>query len=163
GDLNSVDGGAQARDHTDEADRSAHPDGRERAVQVLAADHLDHVIDAATACQGEDLLLPGRHPFVVDGAHGAHAPGFFELLVATRKDDRLTTQGVDELHGEDRHAAGPLDEDVVAALDAAATTDRVPGRHGRIGERRRLHVPQMTGNPHDGLLVEDPVLRQNAV
>ncbi len=68
------------------------------------------MIDAAAAIERDRRFVPFRRGPVVDAVRGAERLGARKLLVARRYDDRDDASSVRELQGEDRDAAGALQE-----------------------------------------------------
>ncbi len=154
---------AGARKHTNQADRSAAPNGFQRPAKRPRAADLDDVVHTDAARQFTNALVPlGRCP-VVHRPERAEPSCPLELLVARRRDDHASPRHHGKLQREDRHATRPEHEHRVARLDPTLRHQRVPRRQRGARKRCRLFVRQVLGNRDDAVLGQRHVLGKHTV
>ncbi len=108
------------------------------AGDIIAADHVEHDVDAASA---RDLLDPGDEilALVVDRMIGAMGEAGSDLVIAARRHDHRDAEQVAQ---RNRHRADPagaaMDQRGVAFAGIAALEQIGPHGEQRFGHRRRL-------------------------
>ena len=93
---------------------------------------------------------------------GTQLEGTCQFLVAARGRDHARAGQPCELEREERDAAGPLDQDRVARLDAAALDQGVPGRHARARQGGGFLEAEMSGDRNEPVLGQHGLLGQQA-
>jgi hypothetical protein len=139
------------------------PERAERLAEDVAADHLEHHVDALAAVgldqPRRQSVGVGRHRLV-----GAQLERQRALLVRGRRCDHTGARAARELDGERPDAARRgVHDDRLPRLDAAACADQVPGGHALHGERERGAIVHAVGHRPAQRLVRDRVLRVPAV
>ncbi len=137
-----VDLDAAAAQERDDDEPSLEREAAEIALDVVAADDVEHEVDAALARDAghlrDKILLP-----VVDRVVGPERAAERRLLVVA---DRRDHRGVDLLCELDRghaDAARPaVDEDGLPALQSTAVEQVVPDGEVRLGQARGLELGQ---------------------
>ena len=105
-------------------------------LDVVAADHVEDDVDARLAGDARDL---GDEVFgpVVDRVIGAERPAKRRLVVASRRRQHRRAELLRELDRGEADAAGAaVDEQLLAALQAAAIDDVVPDGEVVFGQAR---------------------------
>src|ERR1700744_2700995 len=152
----------ETAEHTDYRDSATHAGRVQRLRQGSGPTDVDDQVGAPYGGQLLDLVLPGGRVAVVDEMCCTQTRSDLEFVVRGRCQDHSGTQRAGQLHGEQRHPAGPLGNHDVALADAGFL-HRASSRHRGTRNRGGFDIAEMVRRGHQAGDIGHAVLLQPTV
>ena len=156
--------GLGTTEEANEGDDTLVLDGLEGLAHGILTTDLDDVVNTLLV---DSQLAGGLTPVlvlaVVDDVVGAELLEGLHLLLGGGGGDDASAGRLGELKGEERDAAGALDENGLAGLEGLEAVEGVPRGQSGAGKGGGLDVGKVGGGADDAVLVEDAVLAEGTV